>query len=989
MHYYHRFAWQCASVSAVLWFSTFLSAQPVVKLSPTMLSFGNQMVDVSSSAQPITLTNTGTASLSVTNIKISGGNHTDFSQTNNCGSSLAVNASCTINVVFTPTKTGSRVSTVSISDNAAGSPQSVALAGTGVAPVVTLTPASLSFGGVLVGKSSTTQSVTVSNTGTASLTISETAASGDFSQTNNCTAASVPAGGSCTLTVTFSPTATWSRGGSIAITDNADNDPQQVVFLVGMGNSGTAASVSPTSLSYGNQTLGTTSSVKTITLSNTGTATLNINSILASGDYSQTNNCPASLNTGTNCTITVTFSPTNTGSRTGYLTVNDTDPAFLQKVSLSGTGVVASSAVSVSPEQGSLTSTQTQQFSATVNGVTSTNVTWSVDGVAGGNSSVGTISTSGLYTPPTTSATHIIQATNNANTAQTAVAFLAVTNYAGTFTMKNDTFRTGQNLNEVALTTGNVNQNQFGKLFTRTVDGNIYAQPLYVPNVTTSSGTYNVVYVATENDSVYAFDADGTATSPLWQTSFLTGGAQVLTTTDVNCTNITPTYGITSTPVIDPATNMMFVVARTKTGTTGNYTYYQTLYALDIVTGAILQSVQIQGSVSSNGKTVSFNTLTENQRAGLLLANGVVYIAWSSQCDNSPWHGWVMGYNETTLQQSGVFSTTPDGVEGGIWQGGLAADASGNIFFSTGNGTYDASTGGRDYGDSVVKLTAVDGVLSVGDSFTPLDQANLDTLDWDISSGGTMLLPDQEGSYPHVMLAGGKGSTVYELNRDILGGFNTTQNQNLLTLPAGIGAAVIGSGSRAAGPAYWQEQVYYTGSNSYPMQFSLQGSLISTVPIAQSNKHFGYPGGSPAVSANGNNNGIVWILETDKFGSNGNAILRAFDASNVSRELYDSTQNSLRDAAGPAVKFTVPTVANGKVYVGTQTELNVYGLLPVRAVLPANTLRTTLGKNLPLFLDASALRQVSLRSTDPSKLRAGSRGRLSPHPHLQADWSIT
>jgi Abnormal spindle-like microcephaly-assoc'd, ASPM-SPD-2-Hydin len=927
---YRLAAWECAVVSAVLGFSNLLAAQPTVKLSPTSLSFGDQMVDVSSTAQVVTVTNTGTTTLLLSNIRISGGNHIDFSQTNTCGSSLGANASCTISVVFTPSKTGSRTSTVSISDNATGSPQSVALSGTGVAPTVTLSPASLSFGGVLVGKSSATQSVTVSNSGTAPLTVSDFDTTGDFSQTNNCTAAPVPVGSSCTITVTFSPTAAWSRGGSIAITDNAYNDPQQVLLLVGMGNSGAAASVSPTSLSFGNQTLGTSSSAKTITLSNTGSAALNINSILATGDYSQTNNCPASLSAGTNCTINVTFAPSNTGSRTGDITVNDTAPAFLQTTSLSGTGVVASSAVSVSPVQGSITPIQTEQFSATVNGVTSTNVTWSVDGVQGGNSTVGTISTSGLYIPPTTSASHIIQATNNANSSQTAVAFLAVNNYAGTFTMKNDTLRTGQNLNEIALTTGNVNQNQFGKLFTRTVDGNIYAQPLYVPNVATSAGTYNVVYVATENDSVYAFDADGTATSPLWQTSFLTGGAQPLDTTDVNCTNITPVYGITSTPVIDPATNTMFVLARTKTGTAGNYTYYQTLYAVDIVTGAILQSVQVQASVSNHTKTINFNTLTQNQRAGLLLANGVVYIAWASHCDNEPYYGWVIGYNETTFQQSGVFNTTPDGVEGGIWQGGgaLAADANGNIFLTTANGTYDASMGGEDYGDSVLKLTATGGVLSVGDSFTPWNQANLSSLDWDLGAGGTMLLPDQAGSYPHVMLAGGKGSSVYELNRDSLGGFSTNLDQNLLTVPAAIGADVIGSGSRSAGPAYWQEQVYYTGSNSFPQQFSIQNSLISTVPIAQSNKHFQYPGGSPVVSANGNNNGIVWIIETDKFGNNGNAILRAFDAANVSRELYDTTQNSTRDAAGPAVKFTAPTVANGKVYVGTQTELNVYGLLP-------------------------------------------------------------
>jgi hypothetical protein len=260
----------------------------------------------------------------------------------------------------------------------------------------------------------------------------------------------------------------------------------------------------------------------------------------------------------------------------------------------------------------------------------------------------------------------------------------------------------------------------------------------------------------------------------------------------------------------------MFVVARTKTGTTGKYIYYQTLYAVDIVTGAILNSVQIQASVSSrrNG-TVTFNTLMENQRPALLLENGVVYIAWASHCDDKPWNGWVIGYNETTLQQSSLFNTTPDGSYGGIWQGGTgpAADASGNIFISTGNGTFDADLDGQDYGDSIVKLTATGGALSVGDWFSPMDQANLNTLDWDVAAGGVMLLPDQAGPYPHVMLAGGKGSTVYEFNRDSLGGFNATKNQNLLTLPATISAEVIGSGSRAAGPGYWQGQVYYAASN--------------------------------------------------------------------------------------------------------------------------------------------------------------------------------
>jgi hypothetical protein len=281
------------------------------------------------------------------------------------------------------------------------------------------------------------------------------------------------------------------------------------------------------------------------------------------------------------------------------------------------------------------------------------------------------------------------------------------------------------------------------------------------------------------------------------------------------------------------------------------------------------------------------------------------------------------------LQQVGVFATTANGQEAGIWQGGdgAAADAEGNVYVVTGNGTFDASTGGVDYGDSVVKLTATSGALSVGDYFSPFNQASLSSLNWDLSAGGEMLLPDQPGPYPHVMLAGGKGSAVYELNRDFLGGFSATANQNLLTLPTVLGADQEGAGNRG-GPAYWQEQVYYVGSQGYPMQFSLQNGLISTLPIAQSSKEFGYPGGAPVVSANGNMNGIVWVLQVDRFNNNLPAVLHAEDAANVTRELYNSSADATRDTPGPAVKFTVPTVANGKVYVPTQNQLDVYGLLP-------------------------------------------------------------
>src|SRR5258706_215171 len=409
----------CRSVCvfAALAFSTFLSAQAVVSLSPTSVSFGNQQVGIASTAQVVTLTNTGNASLSITGIKIASTKTADFSETNTCPSSLAANASCTISVTFKPTKTGNRSSTVKLTDNAAGSPQTVPVSGTGVAPAVTLTPVGLSFAGVLVGTSSTASPVTVTNSGTANLTIS---------------------------------------------------------------------------------------------------------SIVATGDFSQTNNCPVSLNPGTNCTVSVTFTPSFTGTRSGYITVNDTAASFLQTVNLNGTGTLANALVNIDPGQASLTPSQLQQFTATLSGGTAT-FTWAVDGVVGGNSTVGTISASGLYTPPTIPAMHTIQATNVSNPLQKAVAFVAANNYPGTFTGRNDTLRTGQNLNEVALTTGTVNRNQFGKLFSYPVDGYVFAQPLYVEGVNIrNQGIHNVVYVATESDTVFAFDADnnGTGGGQLWQQSF-------------------------------------------------------------------------------------------------------------------------------------------------------------------------------------------------------------------------------------------------------------------------------------------------------------------------------------------------------------------------------------------------------------------------------------------------------------------------------------
>jgi len=421
-----------------------------------------------------------------------------------------------------------------------------------------------------------------------------------------------------------------------------------------------------------------------VTLTNTGGAPLSITSITISsgnpGDFAQTNNCGTTVAAGASCTINVTFTPTTTGSRISSVSVADNAVASPQTVSLSGTG----SGFQVTPRVVALTFQQTQLFTA------SGSVNWSVDGVTGGTAASGTITAGGLYTPPAAVGSHTVTATGT----QTASATVFITNMAGTFTYHNDNLRSGLNANETVLTPSNVNQAQFGKLFAYNIDGLAYASPLYVANVNIpSQGVHNVVYLATEHDTIYAFDADGTSTIPLWQVTFLKTGVTTVPCADTGeCGDIVTEIGITGTPTIDQSTNTMYVVAKTKEGTN----YVQRLHALDIATGAekFGGPVVISASVPGNGNgsvggSLPFDSLRQNQRPGLLLNNGVVYIGYSSHGDQQPWHGWVLGYNATTLVQVMKWSVSPNGYGGGIWQSGesLATDASGNIFFATGNGT--------------------------------------------------------------------------------------------------------------------------------------------------------------------------------------------------------------------------------------------------------------------------------------------------------------
>jgi hypothetical protein len=883
------------------------------------------------------VTNIGSGPLTLSSITISGkyANAYSIQPGSTCfaGATLSPEFSCRMALVFTPSIAdgpffvSNQPASVVISDNAAGSPQSVTLGGIGTASPAYFSSAQLLFGSVAIGRASGPSTLTLANAGSATLHISNVATSGDYLYANSCPSGLSP-GALCTIQLTFFPTGTGTRLGWLTVTDDANNSPQNIL-LTGTGTSG-GILLSNTSLPFGNQAMGISSTARAVTLTNNGATPLSVISIQARGDYSQTNNCASPISPGAKCKITVTFTPTWSGSRPGAITITHTAAGYLQTIALSGTGQAATSTVALNTYQASLTPGQTLQFQATVAGP-NPNVTWTVDGLAGGNPSVGTISSSGLYISPPASGLHHVTATSVANPTQTATAAVATTNYAGTFTYHNDVARTGQNLAETALTNANVNSTQFGKLLSYAVDGSIYAQPLYVESVNLpGAGPRNVIYVATEHNSIYAFDADGLSGTPYWQTSFINPPAVTSVPNSFAPSSVMPEVGITSTPVIDPIGMTLYTVANTLEGS--NVVYR--LHALDITTGAekfggpiVIQAVVPGNGFGTNKGFISFNNVRHGQRLGLLLSNGVVYAAFADRGpDTEPWHGWLIGYNATTLRQVGVFNSTPNGGGGGIWESGdgPAADAYGNVYVSTGNGTFDAAMGGPDYGDSVIKFNTQSASLNIADYFTPFDQVFLDRADQDLASGGLAVLPDQPGAHPHLVIAAGKAGTIYVVDRDTMGRFH-----------AGADVQIVQSVRNALNsrfystPAYWQNHLYHVSVGSPLQEYLLYAGLLTPTPVVVSNNKFLYPG-TPAISSNGaaTANAIVWELDNSGWNSSGPAVLYAWDASNIGAELYQSNQAGTRDTAGPAVKFTVPTVANGKVYVGGQGQLTVYGLLP-------------------------------------------------------------
>ena len=587
--------------------------------------------------------------------------------------------------------------------------------------------------------------------------------------------------------------------------------------------------------------------------------------------------------------------------------------------------------VAISPGTASVTIGQGTQFTATVTNASDMSVTWSVNGTSGGNSTVGTISSSGAYVAPGKVPTGavMVTATSVADPTKSASATITISGYAGVLSYKYDGGITGQNTNETVLTPSNVTQSTFGKLFSYTLDGQSYSQPLYVSNVAIGVGVHNVAYVATEHDTVYAFDADGGAAGPFWSVNFTdqANGITTIPAADVGGGGpIVPEVGITSTPVIDGNSGTIYVLAATKE----NGNYFHRLHALDITNGhekfggpvTIQATVSGTGSDSVNGQ-ISFDTAFQLQRSALLLSNGIVYIAWASYNDIGPYHGWIMGYDASTLKQVRAWNATPNGQRGGIWMSGspLSVDSAGNLFVIVGNGTFDADTGGVDYGDSFLKLVPNGTTFTVSDYFTPFNQATLSLNDIDVGSCGFTLLPDQPGAAPHLGVSAGKEGRIYLLNRDNLGKFQSgSDSQIVQSIPGALGHAANDNDYSTG--TYWQGNVYFIGNGDVVKQYQLTNGLLSTMPIAQGATNYGYPGANMSVSSNGASNGILWSIEAA-----GVNILHAYDATNVAHEVYNSTQAGSRDNFGVAVRFTVPVVFNGKVYVAGKTEFAAFGLM--------------------------------------------------------------
>jgi hypothetical protein len=618
--------------------------------------------------------------------------------------------------------------------------------------------------------------------------------------------------------------------------------------------------------------------------------------------------------------------------------------------------------VAITPRQAGVTVTQSLAVVASTND--NAGVIWSTSASGGSFSSATSPSgTKVTFMAPATAGVSTLTATSLTDSTRSTSITLGVTDLGGVYTYHNDVARDGANAHEYALTPSNVNTGDFGMLFSCAVDGAVYAQPLWVANLTVAGARHNIVFVATEHDSLYAIDADANPCTQLWTVSLIdtnhgahAGETSVPAGTTGNLVgsgdgDMAPEAGITGTPVIDPATSILYVVSKSVDAT--GRVFYQRLHAIDLASG-----VEKKGSPvniiatypTDGGGTATFSAQQENQRAGLALTGNTVYIAWASHEDTDPWYGWVMGYtyNGSAFTQASVLNVEPNMGRGGIWMSGgaPAVDSSGHLYLITGNGTFDASnTSGfkDDYGDSFLQLTPGIGTAGLGVSsfFTPSDQANDAFADQDFGSGGAALVLNlASGSPQHLVVGGGKDGVLYVLDGDNMGGLGDANARQIISLhQEGIFATA----------AFWNNTLYLAPISGSMLAYGFDpiAKLFNTSQMSQSTNVYSFPGASPSVSASGaSSNGIVWGLNSQNYCLKkstgcGPAVLHAYLATNLNTELWNSS-TSAADAAGNAVKFTVPTIANGKVYIGTRGnntggafgstsrsgELDVYGLQP-------------------------------------------------------------
>jgi hypothetical protein len=610
-------------------------------------------------------------------------------------------------------------------------------------------------------------------------------------------------------------------------------------------------------------------------------------------------------------------------SQVGNHTVTATSVA---NSSLTANGAATVFTLSVSPGASAIAPGGTQQYTATVQGLSEGTVTWSVDGVAGGNSTTGTISSAGLYTAPEATAQHTVAASPTSYPSLTVTTTVTIINASpgAVLTYHNDDTRDGAFTQETTLTTANVNSTHFGKIAAYAVDGQIYAQPLYLPAVSIAGSSHAVVYTVTQNNSVYAFDATGTQTSPFWRINLGTPVPK----NDVEGVN--PYVGILSTPVIDATTNTMYLVSETM-GT--EVPFY--LHALDVTSGAekFGGPVAINASVTGTEGTGTSHTIILGtdcyQRMGLALnpATNSIVIPFGSCA-----HGWIVAYDKSSLHQTAVFNDTPnDNGGGGLWASGGAIaidDITGDLYLMSGVDEGDEITTG--YSDSFLRLAPTN--LSVLDYFTPDNAQVLEENDVDLGSGSNILVPNNSSSTPHETIGGGKDGNIFVVNRDEMGSFSPSQNNVIQTVHTGTQQY----NNIFSTPVYWNGSIYYHCSHDVLHAFSWSAStgLMSTSPTSSATTVYTQHGATPSLSANGDANGIIWDTDNTNYNQNtpsssGPLVLHAYNATNVATELYNSSQAAgSRDTAGLALKFTVPTIASGKVFVPTGDELDIYGLLP-------------------------------------------------------------